>query len=109
MARCLGHVVHNQTIVGYFEYDGYCDRAETVIYPTENIDIRSGRLATCTCNMPATKVQLWSEYGGGFWWPSEACLACQAITGERYSLEFDNDGHPLGPEFETEWARLCNQ
>ena len=110
MANVLGHVVHDGKIVGYFEYHGSGSHAETVIYPTEAFDLRSGQVNECTCGLPPIDVLLWTEYGGGFYWPSQACLACQAIVGQRYhDLDADDhvDGHPLGVEFETEWAKLC--
>jgi hypothetical protein len=109
MANVLGHVVHDGAIVGYFEYHGSSSRAETVIYPTEAFYLRSGQVNECTCGKPPVDVLLWTEYGGGYYWPSQACLDCKAIVGERYSFERDDDsdGHPLGAEFETEWAKLC--
>lgn len=106
MPNMLGQVIHAGKIVGYFEYEGSNSRAATVIYGAETFPLRSGRVNECTCGKQPVDVLLWAEYGGGFYWEASACLECKAIVGNRYD-EDSVDGHPLGPEFETEWAKFC--
>lgn len=106
MANVEGQVIYQGRIAGYFEYEGSNSRAATVIYDTGAFPLRSGQTNICTCGKPPVDVLLWTEYGGGFYWSSQACLDCKAIVGERYDYELV-DGHPLGQEFETEWSKLC--
>lgn len=106
MPNVLGQVIHGGKVVGYFEYQGSYSRAMTAIYSTEAFPLRSGQINKCNCGKPPVDVLLWTEYGGGFYWESLACLDCKAIVGERYDDD-SVDGHPLGAEFETEWAKFC--
>ena len=59
-------------------YTGLCHSAHVAFdtYRTGGMDRK------CTCGKPPTKVIVYSDYGGGFWWESEACLNCMAVTGE---------------------------
>jgi hypothetical protein len=116
MSNAYGHVVHDGKIAGHFEYYGSTDVCSSIFYDTEkevSDNWRSGRQAVCTCGEPPVDVLLWNDYGGGSYYPSQACFRCHAITGPRdinsvWDAGLDSvDGHPLGPEYETEWAKLC--
>jgi len=117
MANVEGQVIHDGKVVGYFEYYGSSSIAPTAFFDTWDEVWQHWRTmpeATCTCGK-AVSVMLYTEYGGGSYWPSEACLTCHAITGIRCGYdepldinEWPKDGHPLGDEHQTEWARLCN-
>ena len=37
----------------------------------------------CICGQTPRKVILQSHYGGCFSWPSQACLTCMTVVGER--------------------------
>lgn len=102
MSHAYGEVIKNGLIAGHFEYNGTVDVALTAIQP--DVDgvkhhWRSpGNCRDCLCSHPGSDVVLWTSYGGGFWWPSTACLKCMAITGnpdpwrdEGYPV----DGHPI--------------
>ncbi|TSC82425.1 MAG: Uncharacterized protein G01um101419_581 [Parcubacteria group bacterium Gr01-1014_19] len=100
MSHSHGEVIQEGKVVGFFEYDGTADVALSPIWDTrDEVDAnwRIGLWTQCTCHQPSTDVLLFTEYGGGFYWPAKACLNCKAITNEYSPFESDRrkDGHPL--------------
>lgn len=83
MSHALGEVIHNKTVVGYFEYNGTVDIAKRDIHSSADAVDRNWRKPcthNCTCKQPPVDVVLWSSYGGGFHWNAKACLNCGEIT-----------------------------
>lgn len=123
MSNCTGQVIHDGKIIGYVEYQGSGGMVMSRFFDTvEEVSEhwRTRPQASCTCGQPSVPILIWVEYARGFHWPSEACLACHAITGpvddndESFWADDGNDpwpkeGHPLGEEFETEWTRMCRE
>ena len=103
------YAMDDETLLGFFEYDGTCDVACTTIVATD-IELHANwrspaNMRECACTpIVKTPVILYSEYGCGFDWESHACLACKAITGHRSRFdaererEIERRGHPFGFE-----------
>jgi hypothetical protein len=107
MSHAIGEVyLPEGTLIGAFEYDGTIDWACTAIVKHRDeleATWRSPANQRC-CNCPvkgSVPVILWTDYGGGFYWDSTACLKCRAITGRREPFSFGEkepcaiDGHPF--------------
>lgn len=79
-----------KVVLGWFAYNTIPDQACTRIFP-EWLDLadnwRDDIFRVCSCGVPPVPVLLYTSYGGGFYWPSEACLACAAIVGRTDSFD----------------------
>lgn len=81
--------------IGYGEHHGTSDSvpSEFVInYEKEMEGKKPGFLSyrDCICNTKFHQgVILYSEYGGGLWWPSKVCMVCKVITGITSPYEPD--------------------
>ena len=88
------------TLLGYFEYNGTVDVACARIF--ESFDTlwdnwRGDVCRDCTCGGTVKQdVVLFTNYGGGFYWPGKACLPCCAITDGHHPFDpFDDDNLPI--------------
>ncbi|MEK7654599.1 MAG: hypothetical protein AAB345_05025 [Patescibacteria group bacterium] len=100
MSHSNGEVIHENEVVGFFEYDGCSDIAISAIWNTlEEVETnwRSGVWKRCTCGQPSVDVLLFTDYGGGFYWPAKVCLKCRAILGPHPYNDGcrTKKGHPL--------------
>lgn len=70
-------------LLGWFEYNGTEDTACSRIYATKQemkAHWRTDNERECTCGKLPQSVILFTDYGSGFRWKAEACMACLAIT-----------------------------
>jgi len=101
MSRAEGVVYGPERVfLGAFLYDGTSDVAYRRIYLQREAMLAAwsarayeGDWHECTCGGPHVPVTLYSTYGAGFEWESEACMRCLAITGavDRHLPPDDKD------------------
>lgn len=90
MSHSAGEVYVDGRVVGHFEYNGTCDVAKTDIHPTRdemNARWREPCTHECVCGRPPVDVILYTHYGNGFHWASQACLNCGVIVGNTMPFE----------------------
>ena len=62
-----------------FCYDGTSDMCVPNLYANQNdVFKRNKKWAECNCKH-AEDVEIYSNYGGGFYWQGKACRICKAI------------------------------
>lgn len=118
MGMAMGQVVHRGAVVRYFQWRTISGFAWSHLLPDRQAYDHHREVDTdlpylvCTCGQPSVKVLLVEHCAGSItYFPSEACLICNAITGptdmERYMCtqklcwkygceHFPRKGHPLG-------------
>ena len=94
--------------VMFYEYDGTSDVTISHLYDTRKEmedNWRKGEWLDCKCGRDEP-VEIYSNYGGGFYWDGRACRHCLAIT-ENLKPDWDDgssssDGTPdwVGEELE---------
>lgn len=95
MGHAIGQVYQDGKLVGWSYYNGTAD----VLYSSIRQSLRDvcngidEGWRNCTCGKPPLDVILYSDYGGGFWWPAKACLECKAII--EPLMPFDQGGETL--------------
>lgn len=128
MSHAYGQVFSKEDeLLGWFEYNGTSDFALTAIQKTKeevsNLWRTNSAHRECVCEdyemePDVVDVNLYSSYGGGFYWPSKICKRCMAIidnttphhfrsgfafgyddSDERDKEYWPTDGHPLFGEF----------
>jgi hypothetical protein len=101
-------------IMGYGEYHGTSDSvpSEFVINYNEIEGQKPYFLGymDCICDVKFHQgVILYSNYGGGFYWPSKVCMACKVITGITSPYEPDW-GYSITPkDEEIFWERWSKE
>jgi hypothetical protein len=98
-------------VIGFGEYNGTSDSVppEFVIdYETEMAGKKAYFLGGWdlpkNCKHATKDVTLFSNYGGGFYWPSKVCMECRCITGTLSPYEPDY-GYSIQPKDEKKfWA-----
>ena len=93
-------------ILGWYEYDGTVDVARTAIFPTIDDLDKAWRtedsFRECADRPGVVHVEvpviLWSDYAGGFAWPSRVCVTCGVIVGHRSEEEADEAGEHVPPD-----------
>ena len=84
----------------HYEYDGTSDIALPLLHKTEesvNENWRRGKWETCVCGNPDESVEIYSDYGGGFYWFGRGCRNCSVITSGHSPYEEGrkiNNGRP---------------
>lgn len=100
MSDAFGHVVKDGKIVAYFEYAGTADVVIPDLYDSYDelqAHWRKEEWKKCNCGKEPEEVLLYSDYGGGFYWPGKVCLPCHAIV----------DGFfPFGDQFYGGWGGI---
>lgn len=95
--------------VGYGEYNGTSDTVPSefvVDYESEMQGQRPYFLGwnECICSDKFHQgVILFSRFGGGFFWPSKACMKCKCITGVTSPYESENGYTPLSGDEKKFW------
>lgn len=84
--------------IGFFEYNGTADVAQTSIYLTrEELSKNWRTYQRVECQAPNdhehVDVLLNTSYGRGIEWKSQACLECMAITGNLMPYDDGFSGH----------------
>lgn len=99
MSHAWGEVIVNGQSVGFYEYDGTADVPLTALRNSlEEVSEhwRGDNFRDCTCGQPATPAQIFSDYGGGFWWHGTVCLTCRCLCRPYVLDDVETfDGHPL--------------
>jgi len=104
MSHSSGLVKFKNGNIYHYEYNGTVDVCFPMLYKTlEELGDnwrRDDFWKECTCGSKEW-VQIFSSYGGGFYWSGKACEKCMVI--EDFLSPFDNDGliHHNG---EPKWA-----
>jgi hypothetical protein len=95
----------DMNIVGYGEYNGTSDSVppEFVISEDEIVGQKPYFLG---CNHEPQKVILFSNYGGGFYWPSEICIRCKMIIGTLSPYEPDYGYFPQPTDEKKFWEKF---
>ena len=97
MSNAICEIMNEDLVtIGYGEYAGSSDimAPEFVgksdeVWPDGKAYQLRGWDKLRNCNHKRLKVICYTYYGGGFWWPSEACLECKVITGRLSPYEPD--------------------
>jgi hypothetical protein len=63
----------------FYRYNGTSDICNPCLYDNSNDIWTHNEWEECTCNHDEP-VEIYSDYGGGFYWQGRACRYCNAIT-----------------------------
>ncbi len=83
MSHAHGLVKFPDGTIKHFEYDGTSDICCPKLWDTsEEVDKHwreEDRQKQCTCGKEPEIIEIYSSYGGGYWWKSTGCKQCNVI------------------------------
>lgn len=102
MSHANGAVRFDDGEIKYFEYSGTCDVCVPTLYNTYKKmqkNWRKWKWLRCSCGKDE-HVEVFTDYGRGFYWDAKACRFCKCLTEYIDLSEFydTRDGVP-------EWAK----
>ena len=82
MSHSCGAVRFPDGAIYYYDYNGTSDVCVPVLVPhVTDVKLRGMGWRECGCQEPQHEdVEIYSDYGGGFYWPGRACRKCLTIT-----------------------------
>ena len=94
MSHSWGAVRFPDGALYYFDYNGSVDLCVPVLVASiEDVHFRNMGWRNCACPMPHHQpVEIYSDYGGGSYWPGTACRYCFTLIGPLTpSGEYEDD------------------
>ena len=73
MSDSWGAVKLNDGLIKYYLYHGSSDTCYTSLY--DKVSEVAGDYTECNCGK-SESVEIYSDYGGGFYWKGRACRDC---------------------------------
>jgi hypothetical protein len=77
MSDSWGAVKFNDGLIKYYLYHGSSDTCYTSLY--DKVSDVAVDYTECNCGK-SEPVEIYSDYGGGFYWKGKACRDCDSIT-----------------------------
>lgn len=109
MSHQTGAVRFPDGTINLFEYNGTVDICIPMLWDKReelSAHWRSGQWRDCLCG-PAAKiepVEIYANYGGGYYWPGTACRTCNTLVSGHEPAGEENGEKDGEPEWWLEWV-----
>lgn len=93
LSHASGKVKFNDGTVMHYEYDGTSDWVIPKFYNTHEEmwdNWRKYEYIENHCEHDIEDVEIYSDYGNGFYWKGKACRKCNMIIGELSPFNYDH-------------------
>jgi hypothetical protein len=119
MSRAIGYVKFEDGEIKRFLYSGTGDFCYSKLYEQdENFDwdeceTNEWDNVINICKHKLEEVEIFTTYGGGFYWKGKACRECMNIIKNLYPFELDleeiQDGYPKWIQFKYKYNEYDKQ